>query len=219
MKAIVFDFDGTILETEMPDYISWKEVYTEHGADLPMKEWAQHIGTQGGFNPIEQLEQSIGKTVDRETLQKKRRERHHELILQQTVLPGVREILEEARSSGLKIGLASSSSRQWVETHLRRLELWEYFECVRTSDDVVKVKPDPELYIQVLDCLGVEPHEAMAIEDSANGSKAAKSAGMHCAVVPTEATGHLDFSHVDCRLETLHHVGLAALFNAIQRGE
>jgi putative hydrolase of the HAD superfamily len=108
-------------------------------------------------------------------------------------LPGVPGILEEARLLGLSIGLASSSNRTWIERHLQAKGIRSFFESVRTSNDVEKVKPDPALYRLSLEALGVRPEEAVAFEDSLNGMRAAKAAGMHVVIVPNEVTKHMDF--------------------------
>jgi putative hydrolase of the HAD superfamily len=85
---------------------------------------------------------------------------------------GVREFLEEAGRLGLRIGLATSSSRAWIDRFLHILDLAKLFEAIKTSDDVTNIKPDPELYLRVVEALGVQPAEALAFEDSLNGSRA-----------------------------------------------
>ncbi len=117
------------------------------------------------------------------------------------VREGVVEKLEEAKELGYRIGLASSSSREWVEGFLRQFNLWEYFSVVKTREDVVKVKPDPALYLKALEDMQVEPHEALAIEDSLNGAMAAIEAGMKCIVVPNQVTSFLTFHEKAFRSE------------------
>ncbi|CAM4355732.1 HAD-IA family hydrolase [Paenibacillus alkaliterrae] len=106
---------------------------------------------------------------------------------------GILNYLELAKEAGLKIGLASSSHRAWIDKYMDQLGIAHYFECIRTADDVAKVKPDPELYVQTLAGLGVSASEAVAIEDSPNGARAAASAGMACIVVPNTMTRSLSF--------------------------
>ena len=99
-------------------------------------------------------------------------------------MPGVLDYLRDAHRLGLKVGLASSSSCAWVEGHLVRLGLREYFDCVRARDDVSITKPDPALFLSAVETLGVQPCEAIAFEDSRNGLIAARRAGLHCVAVP-----------------------------------
>ena len=219
IQAVVFDFDGTILDSESHVYGVARELFAEHGAELPLEVWAECVGRAAGhFDPIEYLEECTGRPHDRDALNRLRRERFHERIAREGPLPGVEEALAAARAGGLKLGIASSGSREWVEGQLARLGLRRYFECVRTADDVEHAKPDPELYTSALACLGVDPARAVAIEDSPNGALAARRAGMYCVIVPNPVTAALAFGHHHVRLESLHGVELHALLDRIVQG-
>jgi HAD superfamily hydrolase (TIGR01509 family) len=212
IEAVVFDFDGLIFDSEIHEYETVAELFAEHGAELPLEVWGECVGREAGFfDPYAYLEERTGARVDREALDLRRRARFHERVAGEGPIPGVEEALRAARSLGLKVGLASSSGRQWVEPQLRRLGLWHYFDCVRTGDQVKRAKPDPELYRSVLHCLGVDPSRAVAFEDSPNGALAAKRAGMFCVVVPNRVTAGLAFGEHDLRLESLMQAELADL--------
>jgi beta-phosphoglucomutase-like phosphatase (HAD superfamily) len=103
-----------------------------------------------------------------------------------------------------------------VRGHLERLGIFDLFDCLRCRDDVEHVKPDPDLYLASLDCLGVVAAEAVAIEDSPNGITAAKNAGLRCVVVPNSITAGLDLSQADLRLSSLADVTLPELLNRLQ---
>jgi HAD superfamily hydrolase (TIGR01509 family) len=211
IRALVFDFDGLILDTEEPIYRSWLEVYRAHGEDLPFERWIQTVGTSNAaFDPRRHLETRLGRALAPEVLEERIR-RRTEMILAQSALPGVVELLGAAGAAGLRIGVASSSSREWVAGHLERLAILQRFTCVRCRDDVTAVKPAPDLYLAVIDCLGVGAQEAVAIEDSPNGVTAAKAAGMWCVAVPNHITSGLDLSHADVVLPTLTGVTPAAI--------
>jgi HAD superfamily hydrolase (TIGR01509 family) len=133
------------------------------------------------------------------------------LIEAESILPGVDEYLREAGRLGLRIGLASSSSRDWVVGHLGRLGLDGSCHFVRCWDDVELAKPAPDLYLAVLDDLQVAAPEAIALEDSPNGVAAAKAAGLWCVAVPNELTAELDLSSADLRLSSLAEMPLQQL--------
>lgn len=218
IKAVIFDFDGVILETEGPVHQSWAELYQKFGLTLSMDVWAQVIGAgENVFNPMADIERQIGKLDDLEAVASRRLQRENELVSAQRVLPGVTEILQEARRLGLRVGLASSSSCQWVVGHLKRLGLLDYFTVVRASDDVLRTKPDPELYLAALHALGVTASQAFAVEDSPNGVSAAKRAGLFCLAVPHHLTRDLPLGHADMRLESLSMVSLENLVIEIER--
>ena len=215
IKAFVFDFDGLILDTEEPVYRSWLEVYQAHGQELPFDRWIQIVGSSTAtFDPKGHLEQRLGRALAQEVLDR-RIERRTALVRAQPILPGVVELIDSAREAGLRVGVASSSTRQWVNGHLERLGILERFDCVRCRDDVALVKPAPDLYLAVVECLGVAPSEALAIEDSPNGIAAAKAAGLRCVAVPNVITGGLDLSHADVILPTLEGVTPADLVRKI----
>jgi len=216
VRAIVFDFDGLILETEEPIYRSWVEVYQAHGEELPFDQWVQIVGsTTSRFNPQHHLESLLGRPLSREVLER-RVGRRTSMILAQTVLPGVVDHIEAARELGLKLGVASSSTGDWVKAHLERLGILHCFDCVRCRDDVVNAKPEPDLYLAALECLDVQASEALAIEDSPNGITAARRAGLRCVAVPNAVTARLDLSGADLVTGSLADLSLAELIERLE---
>jgi HAD superfamily hydrolase (TIGR01509 family) len=216
IRAIVFDFDGLILDTEEPVYRSWLEVYQAHGEELPFEQWVQIVGsTTTGFHPQHHLEERLGRALPKEVLDR-RIGRRTELVLAQELLPGVVSQIDQAKAMGLKVGVASSSTAEWVRGHLARLGILEKFDCLRCRDDVANAKPEPDLYIAVLDCLGVTAAEAFAIEDSPNGVMAAKRAGLRCVAIPNPITAKLDLSGADVLLRSLAELTLADLVKKIE---
>src|SRR5512146_2868297 len=148
IRALIFDFDGLILNTEHAVYQSWLELYRSHGQELPLSEWVKIVGTNdtSSFSPQANLERLVGG-VDWASIAPRRKRREAELVRDEVVLPGVEAILEDGKRLGLKIGLASSSGRDWVLGHLSRLGLVGYFDCIKTREDVERTKPDPELFL------------------------------------------------------------------------
>lgn len=212
IKAIIFDFDGLILETEEPVFRSWQELFSEHGCELTLDYWLQLLGTsEGVFDPFDELERQLGREVDRAVLGPPRRERELELIAGQDLMPGVRAYLDEAERRGLLTAVASSSSQEWVAGHLDNLGIYDRFHCIKTKDDVEKAKPDPALFLLTLEELRVEPQEAMVLEDTPNGVLAAKRAGLFCVAVPNALINHLSFENADLRLGSLNDLSLEEL--------
>ncbi|MEK4878801.1 MULTISPECIES: HAD family hydrolase [Paenibacillus] len=204
IKGIIFDFDGTIIDTETAWYTAFNEAYAEYGVDLTLEQYSTCIGTSlNSFNPYEYLMTDLKLAIDKEEFSKAVKQRHSKLMELETIRPGIQHYLDSAKAAGLRIGLASSSSLEWVEKYLNQLGIREYFECVRTADHVAKVKPDPELYNQTLACLGITADEAVAIEDSPNGSMAAAAAGIRCIVTPNEITNFLEFDKQHHKIDNL----------------
>jgi HAD superfamily hydrolase (TIGR01509 family) len=219
IEAIVFDFDGLIVDTESAWYDALAELFQDRGVYLPLEKWAQCVGTNhDAFDPYKYLEELVGRPVDRDALRELAASKHAAIMEQRPLRPGVEAYLQSARERGLKIGLASSSQRSWVDRFLRHYGLIHYFECIRTADDVSIVKPDPELYLQATAGLGVSPAKAVAFEDSPNGAQAAKAAGLRCVIVPNPITATLTFGDHDLRLNSMADRELAEVLNLLGTG-
>ena len=217
-RGLIFDFDGLILDTELPEFQSWQEIYREHGCVLPLTVWATCIGTSSDvFDPYGYLESLLGRPVDRGAVRAKHKQRYGELLQARSVLPGVREHIADAKRLGLRLGIASSSSRRWVEGHLLELGLLEQFDCIRCRDDVQRAKPDPELYLSALKGLDLRPDQAIALEDSPNGIMAAKAAGIYCVAVPNLLTAELSLDGADLVLPSLAALPLERLLLEVDK--
>ena len=212
IDAVIFDFDGVILDTETPDFGTWREEFELHGVELDRSLWSSFIGGSAGtFDVYAYLEQQVGRPIDRELVRTRRRRRYLDIVESSPLLPGVTDYLIQSRELGLKVGVASSSNREWVEGHLGRRDLLRLVDSVRSRDDVASVKPDPELFLASAESLGVRPDRCLAIEDSANGVTAATRAGMFCVVVPNPMTKDMAVGHADLRLNALSDMPLAEL--------
>jgi HAD superfamily hydrolase (TIGR01509 family) len=218
IRAVIFDFDGLILDTEVPEFQTWQEIYQAHGCELALEAWATGLGTSAdAFDPCAHLAAQLGLSIDREAIQHRRRQRYRELLKAQSVLPGVREYIAEAKRLGLRLGVASSSSREWVVGHLTELGLSAYFDCIKCRDDVPRVKPDPALYRAVVETFALQPSQAIALEDSPNGIAAAKRAGLFCVAVPNPLTRQLSLAHADLLVSSLADIPLLQLLEHVQR--
>ncbi len=191
-RGLIFDFDGLIIDTEWPEYVSWKEAFGDHGLDLDLLEWVQVVGRPGAIDFHRVLEERLGRAVDREGLDARRVQRHREISEGLAVLPGVRELMLEGAAKGWRIGVASNSSREWVYRNLRRHGLDAWIETLRTRDNVPEPKPAPDAYLLACRDLGVRPEASLAFEDSAPGVEAARAAGMRVVAVPNRLTRHHD---------------------------
>lgn len=214
LRALLFDFDGLILDTETPEMTEWAKVFRQHGVEFPMDYWAWTLGRGADEmveSPLDVLERLCGRSLDRESVEEGYRQRRMELIYAQPPLPGVVDLLREAEAEGVRRAVVSSSKHAWVDGHLERLGLRHFFEMTVCADDVERAKPYPDLYLMALERMELMPSEAIALEDSPNGTRAAIGAGLFCVVVPNHVTRMLDVSHASARLESLEGIGLAGL--------
>lgn len=220
VQALIFDFDGTILDTESSEFQAWQEVYQRYGVELTLDYWLPFIGNNSlPFDPAGHLETQVGEPLDKHSLENWVWERKQELNHTLEPLPGVLDYLDAAEALGLKMAVASSSRRAWVEGHLERLGLLRYFQVIRTKEDVALTKPDPALFLRAAEGLGVHPGQAIVLEDSQNGVRAARSAGAFTVAIPNALTRHLDLSQADLLLTRLDDLALWDLLRiARQKG-
>lgn len=210
MDAFVFDFDGLIVDTEWPAFVTVREVFQTHGVELTLEQWQVRIGRGDNQPWTELLADEVGH-VDHEAIEETRRSKKNELTDAQPLLPGVMGLLEVAKRLGLATGVASSSPMTWVGPHLQRRGIADHFGAVLTRDQVERAKPWPDLFLAACAALAVEPQRAVAFEDSVHGVTAAKDAGLFCVAVPNRVTSGGDFSRADLVLDSLEQLELAQL--------
>jgi len=216
IRAVVFDFDGLVLDTEMPVYASWCEVFEAHGAAPPtIKEWSATIGTADAIDMFAWLVERADRPVDAAATDEIRRSRRDALLAREQIRPGVVSWLAEADDAGIGLAIASSSPAEWVAEHLGRIGLQDRFAFVATAGATLRAKPAPDTYLEACARLGVTPDDALAVEDSPHGIAAAKTAGLRCVTVPNMLTETLDLSAADLRLVSLAESTLAEVFERL----
>jgi HAD superfamily hydrolase (TIGR01509 family) len=217
IKALLFDFDGLILDTETPEFQVWQTIYREYGHELAAEQWGQIVGGFGisDFDAAKHLKELVGDGLNADELRARHRSESDALTLLQPVLPGVVNYLDEARRLELRLAIASSSLHSWVDTHLVRLGLADRFEAIICADDVSpgRTKPNPDLFLRALDVLGLSAAEAIVFEDSPNGVKAARAAGVFVVAVPNPMTAKLNIEGADLTLESLADLSLQDMLN------
>ncbi len=217
IQALIFDFDGLILDTETPEFHVWQSIYRQYGQDIPIEQWGQIIGGYGlsHFDAAIHLQELVGHVLDLEMLRQRHRQESDLLTVQQSILPGVTGLLDEADRLNLKLAIASSSPHSWVDSHLTRLGLLHRFDKVICADDVApgRTKPNPDLFLLALDQVRVRKEAAVVFEDSPNGVKAARTAGIFVVAVPNPMTSLLAFEGENLRLTSLSDLPLADLLS------
>jgi len=217
IKALIFDFDGLVLDTETPEYTALNEVYVEYGQSLPIELYGLSVGSEYNhkFEPVSHLQGLMGKPLDADIFWEKVNRQRMALIEKGLLLPGVETCLREGKARGLKLAIASSSPHAWVDGHLKRLGVFRYFDVIKCKDDVVNVKPAPDLFLAALNALRLKPDEAVIFEDSANGVLAARRAGIRVVVVPNPITRHMKFDGETLRLQSLADLPLDELLRKL----
>jgi HAD superfamily hydrolase (TIGR01509 family) len=207
IRALLFDFDGLILDTETPEFDVWTRIYAEHGFVYPADLGRRNVGFWGSrtFDPVAHLHELTHDSFDMDALRKRHSNESAVLIEAEPVRPGVLEYMASARRLGLRLAVASSSPRAWVESHLSRLGLVSGFDHIITADDVPagRTKPHPDIYLKALEVTEAAPGQAIALEDSPPGLAAARAAGIYAVAVPNSITMELKLDEADMVLDSL----------------
>lgn len=216
LGALLFDFDGLILDTETSEFHSVGLAFSEHGVVLDRAEWQRIIGTADHPHWTELLERALGRRLeDRDAVVVRHRENHRVTVAAETVRPGVVELLDEAAAAGVPAAVVSSSPARWVVGHVERLGLRDRFADIVTRDDLggdpTRTKPAPDLFLLAAERLSAAPETCVVLEDSPNGVAAAVAAGMVVVAVPGPMTAGLDFAAAHHAVESLAEVDLGAL--------
>lgn len=201
-QAVLFDFDGVILDTEWPIYQTWRDLFQREGHPLPPEVYVQCIGSDfNTWSPEKYLEQLTGKKFDWGTENATRQIEIVRAVEALAPMTGAAEIATLTKDKATAV--VSSSSHDWVDGWLGKLNLDPYFNTTVCRDDVERIKPAPDLYLEAARRLDVNPRQCLVIEDSLNGMLSAQEAGMQVIAVPNRLTHMVDFSTADWKVASL----------------
>lgn len=202
--AVLFDFDGIVVDTEWAIYDAWHQLFRAHGQPLPLELYNRCIGSDfNSWSPKTHLEELTGSAFDWHQLDQERQAQIEADLLEAGPMPGVVALLGRLAAAGIPRAVVSSSSHRWVDGWLGRLGLAEAFQTVVCRGDAPRIKPAPDLYLEAARRLGLAPATCLVIEDSLNGLRAARAAGMPVIAVPNRVTACVDLSQADLTLASL----------------
>lgn len=219
MRAVLFDFDGVLCDTERAAFRSWQELYAGLGQRFTPEVWHRMLGcAEGESVAVADLACRLGRPIDPGLLAARRR-RKHRLAQQEPVRPGVAALCRSAQNKDMRLAVVSSSGRSWVEAHLQRLGLRRCFAAVVTGDGAIRRKPAPDLYHRALWRLGVpraDSGSVLAVEDSAIGVSAALAARLTCVAVPSAVGARDALRDAHLILDSLEDLSLEDLPGALE---
>lgn len=197
-RAVLFDFDGILVDTEWAIYQAWLDTFRSHGQDLPLSLYTRCIGSDfDAWSPKTHLEDLTQLGFDWLEMDAERQVAIRSALEEEGPIEGVMDLLGEIGESGITAAVVSSSSHNWVDGWLEKLDMGRYFTEVVCKGDAPRIKPAPDLYLEAADRLGVPPGECLVVEDSLNGLVAAHAAAMKAWIVPNRVTSALDFRQAD----------------------
>lgn len=202
--AFIFDVDGTVAETEELHRKAFNAAFRDFnlGWNWSRTTYRELLKVTGGKERIKHFASKVGQTVDEIALHRQKTEWYVSLMSagQIELRPGVERLINYAHKSGIKLAIATTTSRANVEALFAAtlgLDVLSWFDVIACGEDVLNKKPDPEVYKLVLEKLSVQTGSCVAFEDSQNGIIAAKGADLHVVATPAIYTSGDDFSKAD----------------------
>jgi HAD superfamily hydrolase (TIGR01509 family) len=203
IKAVVFDFDGLMFNTEEIFNRSGRELLRRRGLEMTPELLALMMGRRAD-EAFPLMIAKLGLTESAAELRAEERVIFQDMLWTEVApMPGLFELLSHLEERALPKGVATSSRRPYIESVLRKFELVERFNLLLTSEDVVQGKPHPEIYLTAASRLGVQPAEMLVLEDSEIGTRSAGAAGAVAVSIPHEHSRHHDFSPASLIAERL----------------
>lgn len=198
-RNILFDMDGVLINTEPMHYEIWKQVLKEEGIDIDYEHYKGCIGSTKAFL-YNLIYESYGVDISNKKEIPERFSRLKEEMLQKDGIPRINGAVETVRylyEKGCNMAVASSSSQELIERQMKGLEIQNCFKVLFSAENVKNPKPAPDVFLKAAEILGAKPEECVVVEDSFNGSRAAKAAGMTCIGFKNPDSGEQDLSCAD----------------------
>ena len=209
-SAVLFDFDGIIVDTEWVIYETWLDLYQEHGQALPLETYNQCIGSDfDTWSPETHLEELTGKSFDWPEINVARNVVIRKNLEGAPAIPGVLNALDWLGQQNIPLAVVSSSSHHWVDGWIATLSLTNRFTTTVCRGDAPRIKPAPDLYLEAARQLDLPAENCLVIEDSVNGIKSARAANMQTIAVPNRITADCDFSHAHQVITSLEELSSA----------
>lgn len=214
IKAVIFDMDGVIVDSEPIESLAWKNLLTEYGKIPEYNEEGliHYVGlSDSGFDMLIEKYKLEG---DVQELKTKKREYFKNLVIANLkLMPNFLKLIRTLRKNKLKIALASNRIEELIEVILKKFDIKRYFDVIVGARDSISHKPSPDIYLQCAKELGVLPKFCVAIEDSEIGVIAGKNAQMKIIAVPNKYTKKHDFSKADKVVNGLSKINMLLLGN------
>jgi HAD superfamily hydrolase (TIGR01509 family) len=220
LEAVVFDFDGVIVDSETPEYEAYRTLFERAGLSLSVEEWTSQVGIWTHDQDLVWHGRLCARCTVSPSLEDFRTQKRLLFAqrLSMVVMPGIERLLESLAAASIPIGIASSSPARWVVSAATRLGLRSQVQAIVTADDVEKRKPAPDVYLEVVRRLGVRTTHAVAIEDSGPGIAAALAAGLKTVVIPHWLTDRHDLNGAHLRVSSAGELTVSRLRHLVAGG-
>lgn len=206
IKALIFDLDGTIADTEEAHFLAYRDILAKYSIKINKNDFI-HKWLKGDASAIKKILKN--KHIKNKEKRRKEKEELYLKMVSKTkikALPGAKSLISKAKKSGLKLALASGSTQKEIEKVLKDLKIYDKFDIILGLDDVKHNKPSGEMFFLAAKKLKLKPEKILVIENAPNGLNGAKKARMKCIVIPSFWTKKLKYPNADMILESLEEI-------------
>lgn len=217
-KMVIFDMDGVLIDSEG----FYKEINAQHfeelGVHITDEEYESFIGIAADLM-WSYIKEKGKLSQDVATLRRDEKERKHAFLAKAPLepMPGIPALLKKLKEQNYALSLASSSSRKNVEVIVQKLGIASYFDCMVSGEEVKNGKPAPDIFLKAAAQVGIAPKYCYVIEDSNNGARAAKAAGMQCIGFRSPNSGQQDLSLCDLIIDSFDEKNVQKIFTLIEK--
>jgi HAD superfamily hydrolase (TIGR01509 family) len=207
IKGVIFDLDGTLVDTEKFNSWAWTKVLKSYGIEFSEEDFKQYAGTHG-LEVAGILVDKHGFKVEKGNLWVHKEDLLKQMLLEEEIklMPFSMEILEFLKSEEIMLAVATGGSREKSLTKLEKSGIKDFFQAVITFDDTGRGKPHPDIYLKAIESIGLDPENLIAVEDTQDGVAAAVKAGLRCLAVPNDLSRQQDFSEAENTFSSLEGV-------------
>ena len=215
-QALIFDLDGTIVDTETPEFEGIKAAWAELGLQYTLTHYEHVVGTVSRGNAwLDELAEAYGRPIDVAAAEATRGRVHRELTARLEPRPGIIHLIEQAAAAGVPMAIASNSPQWWVEARLDALDLHRHMPVQISIDTASRPKPDPAPFAEACAALGADPHMSVAFEDSITGVASATAAGLFTVACAGPLSLTHDLSAADVVIDSHEEISLSDLGEAL----
>lgn len=214
-KGMIFDMDGTVVDTIENDYKAWKKVFKDHDVDFSYEDFVMMSGVKGT-----ELVKKFLDMPEEDLIAIVRRKNEYFFAISEEkglkLMPHVSKLLSYIKSASYKTALATGGNTEKVEFILKQVNLEAYFDEIVTSDDVKRGKPNPDIFLMAAEKLGIAPSEALVWEDAPLGVQAAKNGNFKCiAITASQKGGTKGLEIADKLIDSFEGIDVEELIESI----
>lgn len=212
IKAMIFDMDGTVVDSNKLDFDAWNKAFKEYEITLEYNDYIKLLGATSEEiirKYLDLEDQDISKFIENKASYFKKNVKEKGLY----PMAHIEKLLDQIKKENLQIALATGAQREKLDYMFEMIDLGKYFDVIVTADDVENGKPNPEVFLKAAEKLNVAPSEVIVWEDAEKGVEAAKNGNLYCIAITTTNGGKKGLEKADLIIDSFENIDLKHILN------